>query len=99
MGGIVMRAGDWCRGVRENDGSFAIFHSSLFTLLHSHLDTPRSLASYISLEMPSPIISIFSTGDYEAHIASGSEVLRGGGLVVLPTETAYGAAALLSHPA
>jgi protein-tyrosine phosphatase len=49
--------------------------------------------------MATPIVSIFTAGDYEAHVARGAEILRGGGLVVLPTETAYGAAALLSNPA
>jgi len=59
-----------------------------FFILRSRLDTsafPRLNISH--WKMPSPIISIFSTGDYEAHIARGGEILRGGGLVVLPTET------------
>ena len=48
--------------------------------------------------MAVPIISIFSAGDYESQIARGAQVLAGGGLVVLPTETVYGAAGLLTHP-
>ncbi|HSU65946.1 MAG TPA: Sua5/YciO/YrdC/YwlC family protein, partial [Tepidisphaeraceae bacterium] len=48
--------------------------------------------------MAVPIISIFSGGDYMAHVAQGAAVLRAGGLVVLPTETVYGAAGLLTHP-
>ncbi len=49
--------------------------------------------------MATQVISIFSVGDYDAQVQHGAEVLRGGGLVVLPTETVYGAAGLLSHPA
>jgi L-threonylcarbamoyladenylate synthase len=48
--------------------------------------------------MAVPVISIFSSGEYDAHIAEGAQVLRNGGLVVLPTETVYGAAGLLTHP-
>ena len=48
--------------------------------------------------MAAPIVSIFASNDYEAHIGQGAEILRAGGLVVLPTETAYGVAGLLSHP-
>ncbi len=48
--------------------------------------------------MTSPIIPIFSIGDYEAQVHRGMEVLRSGGIVVLPTETLYGAAGLLSQP-
>ncbi|HZK80145.1 MAG TPA: Sua5/YciO/YrdC/YwlC family protein [Humisphaera sp.] len=48
--------------------------------------------------MPSRIISIFSSGDYEAQIGRGAQTLREGGLVVLPTETAYGTAGVLNHP-
>ena len=47
--------------------------------------------------MSSPIISIFSAGDYDEQIRRGADVLRGGGLVVLPTETVYGAAGLLTN--
>src|SRR5687768_15139224 len=47
--------------------------------------------------MPVPIIHIFETGDYDAQIRRGTDVLNGGGLVVLPTETVYGAAGLLTH--
>ncbi|HWE01996.1 MAG TPA: Sua5/YciO/YrdC/YwlC family protein [Tepidisphaeraceae bacterium] len=49
--------------------------------------------------MSSPIISIFSSGDYETQIGRGAQILRDGGLVVLPTETAYGAAGVLNHSA
>ncbi|MDB5292814.1 MAG: ywlE [Phycisphaerales bacterium] len=48
--------------------------------------------------MASPIVSIFASGDYDAHIRRGIEVLRGGGVAVLPTETVYGAAAAIAHP-
>lgn len=48
--------------------------------------------------MPVPIISIFSGGDYHSHIDSGVQKLNDGGIVLLPTETVYGAAGLLTHP-
>jgi protein-tyrosine phosphatase len=35
--------------------------------------------------------------DYEAQVHRGAETIRAGGLVVLPTETVYGAAGLLNH--
>jgi protein-tyrosine phosphatase len=44
------------------------------------------------------VISIFDIADYDAQIARGAETLRNGGIVVLPTETVYGAAAIISHP-
>ena len=48
--------------------------------------------------MASEIISIFSSGDYEAQIRRAAGVLRDGGIVVLPTETLYGAAGVLTNP-
>lgn len=48
--------------------------------------------------MAVPVISIFSGGEYVAHVAEGARTLTSGGLVVLPTETVYGAAGLLTHP-
>src|SRR4051812_41643189 len=47
--------------------------------------------------MPVPAVSIFE-GAYEDHIHLAAEKLRQGGLVVLPTETVYGAAAALNRP-
>lgn len=47
--------------------------------------------------MPSPVVNIFEVGDYDAQMARARDLLRGGGLVVLPTETVYGAAGLLTH--
>jgi protein-tyrosine phosphatase len=47
--------------------------------------------------MAAPVLSIFE-GQYESHIRLASERLREGGLVVLPTETVYGAAGVLSNP-
>jgi L-threonylcarbamoyladenylate synthase len=44
------------------------------------------------------VISIFNVGDYEAQIRRGAQLIRDGKLVVVPTETVYGGAALLSHP-
>jgi len=46
--------------------------------------------------MPAAVVHIFEEADYEAQIARGADTLLSGGLVVLPTETVYGAAALLS---
>lgn len=48
--------------------------------------------------MPVPVVSIFSGGEYVSHVAEGAQILASGGLVVLPTETVYGAAGLLTHP-
>ena len=42
------------------------------------------------------VISIFDIYDYEAQTARGAASLREGKIVVLPTETVYGAAGLLS---
>lgn len=44
------------------------------------------------------ILSIFSGGEYVAHVAEGARTLAAGGVVVLPTETVYGAAGVLTHP-
>lgn len=50
--------------------------------------------------MPVETVSIFDTSDYQQEVVSrGAELLRSGGIVVLPTETVYGAAGLLTHPA
>jgi protein-tyrosine phosphatase len=43
------------------------------------------------------VIPIFDVGDYEAQIARGADTLDSGGIVVLPTETVYGAAGILSR--
>src|SRR5579871_5487090 len=48
--------------------------------------------------MAVPIVSIFDSGQYEKLVQRGAQTLSVGGIVVLPTETVYGAAALLSHP-
>ena len=48
--------------------------------------------------MAVPILSIFSTGDFESHVAEVAGILDSGGLVVLPTDTVYGVAGLLTHP-
>lgn len=49
--------------------------------------------------MAVPIISIFTTGDYENQIGRGIDLLTSGGVAVLPTETVYGAAGLLTREA
>src|SRR5687768_11869811 len=47
--------------------------------------------------MAAPVVPIFEVGDYDAPISKAVELLREGGVVVLPTETVYGAAAVLGH--
>lgn len=42
-------------------------------------------------------VPIFEAADYEAEIQRAARILKSGGLVVLPTETVYGAAALLTQ--
>lgn len=49
--------------------------------------------------MPAPVQSIFTGGEYEKLVARGAQTLSEGGLVVLPTETVYGAAAVLTSKA
>ena len=49
--------------------------------------------------MAAPIVHIFETGEYDAQIRRGTEVLAGGGVIVLPTETVYGAAGLVNKAA
>ena len=49
--------------------------------------------------MAAPIVHIFEVSDYEAQIRRGADLLRAGGIVVLPTETVYGAAGLLGDEA
>jgi tRNA threonylcarbamoyl adenosine modification protein (Sua5/YciO/YrdC/YwlC family) len=48
--------------------------------------------------MPAPVVPIFDAVDYDEQIGRARKLLESGGLVVLPTETVYGAAALLSQP-
>ncbi len=48
--------------------------------------------------MTTEVIPIFESPDYVAQVARGAAVLRDGGIVVLPTETVYGAAAMLTSP-
>jgi len=47
--------------------------------------------------MPAPIQSIFTGGEYEKVVARGAEALSKGDIVVLPTETVYGAAGVLNN--
>jgi L-threonylcarbamoyladenylate synthase len=46
----------------------------------------------------SSVISIFDVSDYAEQISHAATRLREGGIVVLPTETVYGAAAVLTQP-
>jgi protein-tyrosine phosphatase len=48
--------------------------------------------------MPAPVVPIFDEPDYEASIRRAAEAIAAGKLVVLPTETVYGAAGDVSHP-
>ncbi|MGH7215592.1 MAG: Sua5/YciO/YrdC/YwlC family protein [Tepidisphaeraceae bacterium] len=43
-------------------------------------------------------VPIYDVQDFDAQLANVAELLRGGGVVVLPTETVYGAAGLLNQP-
>jgi protein-tyrosine phosphatase len=43
-------------------------------------------------------VDIFSTSDYPREVMRAAKLLQDGGLVVLPTETVYGVAGVLSHP-
>lgn len=47
--------------------------------------------------MAASIVPIFEIGDYDAQITRAVEVLQQGGIVVLPTETVYGAAGRLDN--
>jgi hypothetical protein len=48
--------------------------------------------------MTAPVVSIFDVGDYDEQIGRAVTLLHEGGVVVLPTETIYGAAGALTHP-
>ncbi|MCS7033260.1 MAG: Sua5/YciO/YrdC/YwlC family protein [Phycisphaerae bacterium] len=48
--------------------------------------------------MATEVVNVFSVGDYQAEIRRAAQLLRDGSLVVLPTETVYGVAAVASHP-
>jgi L-threonylcarbamoyladenylate synthase len=48
--------------------------------------------------MSVPVLSIFSSNDYQGILRRAVDAVTGGKLVVLPTETIYGAAGLLTHP-
>jgi protein-tyrosine phosphatase len=44
------------------------------------------------------VISIFDVADFDAQLSRAQRTLSEGGIVVLPTETVYGAAGLISNP-
>lgn len=48
--------------------------------------------------MTAPVVPIFEVGDYDAQVTRAVELLKSGGVVVLPTETVYGAAGRLDQP-
>ncbi|MBC8106672.1 MAG: Sua5/YciO/YrdC/YwlC family protein [Anaerolineae bacterium] len=50
------------------------------------------------MQMSANVVNIFDVADYDAQIARAGEKLRAGGVVVLPTETVYGAAGALDRP-
>jgi protein-tyrosine phosphatase len=47
--------------------------------------------------MAAEVVSIFDVRDFDGQIRRGGDVLQSGGVVVLPTETVYGAAAALKN--
>ena len=47
--------------------------------------------------MTAPVVSIFDAADYDDQIGRAVTLLRAGGVVVLPTETIYGAAGVLGN--
>ncbi len=48
--------------------------------------------------MAAPVVPIFEIGDYDGQVTRAVELLGSGGVVVLPTETVYGAAGRLDQP-
>ncbi len=48
--------------------------------------------------MPTPRVSMFEVQDYHDEVRDAADLLREGKVVVLPTETVYGAAGLLTDP-
>jgi protein-tyrosine phosphatase len=48
--------------------------------------------------MPAAVVNIFEVGDYDEQVARAAALLKDGKVVVLPTETVYGAAAMLRQP-
>lgn len=48
--------------------------------------------------MPAQVVHIFDVADYDAQLAQAAGRLRDGAIVVLPTETVYGAAGALDRP-
>ena len=48
--------------------------------------------------MAIPIVSILDVSDYDAQIKRCADVISGGGVAIVPTETVYGAAARLDRP-
>ena len=59
------------------------------TLLFGRADNPA---------MPAQVVLIFEAGEYDQHIQRAADLLKEGGVVILPTETVYGAAGRLNHP-
>jgi L-threonylcarbamoyladenylate synthase len=48
--------------------------------------------------MGAEVVQIFDVGDYDEQIHRAAGILKSGGIVVVPTETVYGAAAVLNQP-
>lgn len=48
--------------------------------------------------MSAPVIPILTASDFEGQIVRAAEMLAAGRLIVVPTETVYGAAGLLTQP-
>src|SRR5687768_5929929 len=49
------------------------------------------------MSMAPQVVRVFEVGDYEQEIARAVALLREGAVIVLPTETLYGAAGVLSN--
>src|SRR5438067_12163504 len=47
--------------------------------------------------MTTPVVNIFDAGDYEEVVRRAAQLLAEGQVVVIPTETVYGAAGVLSQ--
>ena len=63
----------------------------------SWLDPLHERSDNLLFPMPPPIVHMFQQSDYSAAIQRAADVLREGKLVVLPTETVYGTAAVLGQ--
>src|SRR5271163_2573415 len=73
-----------------------VFHNNNCDRLESPPNRSDNLPEVL---MPAPIVQILEAADYAQQVRRGAGLLGDGKLVVLPTETVYGATALLTRPA